>query len=137
MEEWQRVVQSYKGAGIRMASAFTHAVMGLSIGSCFYRRGVSQSVWVWGWSVLHFPTLMQSVSLWRSLWFFLGTSWVYALFVFRSACRGGSCAAALPARQMRPFEEGLIYVPVFGYCESWRAGCYDEWRAWCCPFFSV
>jgi inner membrane protein len=31
-----------------MASAFTHAVMGLSIGSCFYRRGVSQSVWVAG-----------------------------------------------------------------------------------------
>jgi inner membrane protein len=31
-----------------MASAFTHAVVGLSIGSCFYHRGVSKSVWVGG-----------------------------------------------------------------------------------------
>jgi inner membrane protein len=31
-----------------VASAFTHAVVGLSIGSCFYRRDISKTVWAAG-----------------------------------------------------------------------------------------
>ena len=94
-----------------MASAFTHAVVGLSIGSCFYRRGVSKAVWVAGMVCAALPDL-------DSIGFRFGVPyesfWGHRGFT-HSLVFSALLAAAVTIFLYRHGRSGLTRVSLFAY----------------------
>jgi inner membrane protein len=109
--------------------AFSHAVVALSIGTCFYRPEIPKRVWA-ACAVCSILPDIDVIGFRFGIHY--GDFWAHRGFthsLFIAALLSGAACAILPGAAWSNRTLHLVHVLVPRNCKSWCSGCHDRRRA--------